>query len=58
MAAKTAFLLTSCQLRVSKDRSVYICPANKILTTTGKLVHDGETLLYRRKARDCRGCLL
>src|SRR6202166_3968482 len=41
-----------------KDRNVYICPANKILSTTGKLVNDGETLLYRTKARDCRGCLL
>jgi 2-hydroxychromene-2-carboxylate isomerase len=44
--------------RPDKDRNVYICPANKILTTTGKLVSDGETLLYRTKARDCRGCLL
>jgi transposase/Pyruvate/2-oxoacid:ferredoxin oxidoreductase delta subunit len=44
--------------RFDKDRNVYICPANKILTTTGKLVNDGETLLYRAKARDCRGCLL
>src|ERR1035438_4668345 len=26
--------------------------------TTGKLVNDGETLLYRTKVRDCRGCLL
>src|SRR6266550_925750 len=41
-----------------KDRNVYICPANRILTTTGKVVNDGETLLYRAKARDCRGCLL
>jgi hypothetical protein len=41
-----------------KDRNVYICPASKVLTTTGKLVNDGETLLYRTKARDCRGCLL
>jgi hypothetical protein len=37
---------------------VYLRPANKILTTTGKLVNDGETLLYPAKARDCRGCLL
>jgi hypothetical protein len=29
---------------VAKDRNVYICPANKILTTTGKLVNDGEIL--------------
>src|SRR6266481_4676305 len=41
-----------------KEQNVYVCPANKILTTTGKLVNDGETLLYRTKARDCRGCLL
>ena len=42
-------------------RCAYICPANKILTTTSKLVNDGKTLLYRiyrTKARDCRGCLL
>ena len=35
--------------RFDKDRNVYICPANKILTTTGKLVNDRETLLYRTK---------
>ena len=45
-------------LTFDKDRNVYICPANKILTTTGKLVNDGETLLYRTKARDCRCCPL
>ncbi|MGA7232843.1 MAG: IS1182 family transposase [Xanthobacteraceae bacterium] len=41
-----------------KERNVYICPAGKVLTTTGKLVNDGETLLYRAKTRDCRSCLL
>jgi len=35
-----------------------ICPASKVLTTTGKLVNDGETLLYRAKTRDCRSCRL
>ena len=39
-----------------KDRNVYICPANKILTTTGKLVNDGETLMSRQSAR-LRDCL-
>ncbi len=29
-----------------KERNVYTCPADKVLTTTGKLVNDGETLLY------------
>ena len=41
-----------------KERNVYICPANKILTTTGTLVDDGETLRYRASTSDCRGCLL
>jgi len=35
-----------------KERNVYICPAGKILTTTGRLVNDGETtLLYFASAR-------
>src|SRR5271156_1319885 len=41
-----------------KERYVYICPAGKILTTTGQLASDGETLYYRPRARDCRGCPL
>ena len=40
-----------------KERNVYTCPAGKVLTTTGKLVNDGETLLYLASTRDCRGCL-
>ena len=28
-----------------KERNVYICPAGKIFTTTGRLVNDGETTL-------------
>jgi hypothetical protein len=30
-----------------KERNVYTCPAGKVLTTTGKLFYDGETLYYR-----------
>src|SRR5258706_1132503 len=45
-------------LTFDKDRNGDICPANQILMTKGKVVNDGETLLYRTKARDCRGCLL
>jgi transposase len=41
-----------------KERNVYICPASKILTTTGKLATDGETLYYRARTRDCRHCPL
>jgi hypothetical protein len=43
--------------RFDKERNVYICPAGKPLTTTGKLVNDGETLLYLARTRDCRSCL-
>jgi Transposase DDE domain len=39
-----------------KERNVYTCPAGKTLTTTGKLVNDGETLLYLASTRDCRSC--
>jgi transposase len=41
-----------------KERNVYTCPAGKLLTTTGKLVNDGETLLYRASMIDCRQCPL
>ena len=42
-----------------KERNVYICPAGKILKTTGRLVNDGETtLLYFASVLDCRNCLL
>ena len=40
-----------------KARDLYTCPAGKVLITTGKLVNDGETLLYLASTRDCRSCL-
>ena len=33
-----------------QERNVYICPAGKLLTTTGT-VHDGRTILYRTSLR-------
>ncbi len=41
-----------------KERNVYTCPGGKLLTTTGKLVNDGETLLYCASLTDCRQCPL
>jgi len=42
-----------------KERDIYICPAGKLLTTTGRLVNDGETtLLYFASVLDCRSCPL
>jgi transposase len=43
--------------RFDQERNVYICPANKTLTTTGTLINDGETLRYLASTSDCRGCL-
>ena len=37
---------------------VYVCPAGKTLTTTGRLVNDGATLLYRASKLDCDACAL
>ena len=44
--------------RFDKERDVYICPANKTLTTTGTAIDDGETLRYLASTFDCRGCPL
>jgi transposase len=44
--------------RFDKEHNAYICPAGKVLTTTGKLSTDGETLYYRARTRDCRNCPL
>jgi transposase len=42
-----------------KEHNVYICPAGRVLTTTGRLVNDGETtLLYFASVLDCRSCPL
>src|SRR5271169_5275195 len=43
--------------KFDKERNVYVCPANKILTTTGTVINDGETLRYLASTSDCRGCL-
>src|SRR5712675_858502 len=32
-----------------QEQNVYICPAGKVLTTTGKLFNEGKTLYYRAK---------
>jgi hypothetical protein len=37
---------------------VYRCPAGQMLTTTGTLVNDGATLLYRASKFDCTPCAL
>src|SRR5499426_1687898 len=38
-----------------KEGNVYICPAFKTLTTTGKIMND-DMLFYRASTRDCAAC--
>ena len=40
------------------DSDSCICPAGKVLTTTGRLVNDGATRLYRASTTDCGPCPL
>jgi len=40
------------------ERDVYFCPGGKKLTTTGTLVNDDATILYRASKHDCTGCAL
>ena len=40
------------------ERDCYVCPAGKLLRTTGSLVNDGATYLYRASTRDCSACPL
>ena len=44
--------------RFNKERNVYICPVDKILTTTGTVIDQGETLRYLASTSDCRSCPL
>jgi transposase len=37
---------------------VYFCPGGKPLTTTGTLVNDRATILYRASKHDCQACSL
>ena len=42
--------------RYDHKANAYICPAGKVLITSGTLVNDGATLLYRGSTRDCGTC--
>src|SRR5437868_10895658 len=40
------------------ERDICVCPGGKTLTTTGTLVNDDTTMLYRMTKHDCTGCAL
>jgi transposase len=41
-----------------RRRDLYRCPGDKPMPTSGTLVNDGATLLYRASKLDCQGCAL
>ena len=41
----------------NSDRNLYVCPANKLLTTTGSVGAD-HVLRYRARKRECQVCPL
>jgi hypothetical protein len=41
-----------------QEHDLYVCPAGKVLSSTGTLVNDGATLLYRASKHDCDACEL
>ena len=48
----------SSRFAYDREHNVYFCPGGKELTTTGTLVNDGATKLYRASKQDCAGCVL
>jgi hypothetical protein len=42
----------------NEEADFYVCPAGKALTSTGTLVNDGATLLYRASKYNCDACEL
>jgi transposase len=44
--------------RYDHARDVYHCPGGTKLATTGTLVNDGTTMLYRALQHECAGCAL
>ena len=44
------------QFHYDAATDTYVCPTGKTLTTSGTLVNDGTTLLYRGSTRDCASC--
>jgi len=42
----------------NQEHDLYVCPAGKVLSSTGTLVNDGATLLYRASKYDCDACEL
>src|SRR5262249_59773603 len=43
--------------RFDPERNIYLCPAGKVLTTTGYIGRD-HAIRYQASLSDCRACVL
>jgi hypothetical protein len=57
-STNTLALFKSSNFNVNAGTDTYRCPGGKQLTTTGTVVNDGTTLLYRASRHDCQACTL
>jgi transposase len=57
MSKREEGILSRADFTFDAERNLYICPMGKFLRTTGT-VHDGRTILYRARTRDCGSCPL
>ena len=56
-STRTDGLFSRAEFRYDQSRDLYICPGGKQLKTSGT-VHEGTTLRYLAKRRDCAACAL
>ena len=56
-SARTDDLFSRADFHYDQERDLYICPGGKELTTSGT-AHEGTTLKYLAKRRDCGRCPL
>jgi len=57
-SARTDGTFSRDQFRYDAKRDLYRCPGGTPMRTTGTLVNDGATLIYRASKNDCGACAL
>src|SRR5579872_6757256 len=57
-SARTDGTFSRDEFRYDAKRDIYRCPGGTPMHTSGTLVNDGATLIYRATKHDCSGCAL
>ena len=57
-SARTDGTFSRADFTYDPHHDVYRCPGGTTLRTTGTLVNDGTTMLYRALQHECAGCAL